>query len=155
MESTRVLRSYGSGEYALRNIGGLKMTTDNPIAIVKRMIQCALPFLRSIGLSCLGLAVTGCGSGGNDCPNLAGTWQVTEHFVSSQVGQTTEITQSGCTITMKTAGNAAAISSVVSSDGRLSWKSGSTTCVGQAVGDIITMDCMSSSGGGQVVTKRK
>jgi hypothetical protein len=43
---------------------------------------------------------TGGGSSGGDCPDISGTWVITEHCESSFIDMTTQATQTGCSYTV-------------------------------------------------------
>jgi hypothetical protein len=88
----------------------------------------------------------GTGGGSGQCPNVAGTWTISTHCDSSQVGSQVILTQNGCTVT-----DDEGTQIPVGSDGSFvyngSLPDGTTiTCSGTATESTITETC---SVGGQ------
>jgi hypothetical protein len=98
----------------------------------------------------LGLLLFACGSSSSDdsapssaCPNLAATWTITAHCVSSFVGQTVTVTQSSCALTF--AAPFDGYSGTVSSDGSLNvtgpTATGTQDCTGTATASSLDLSC--------------
>lgn len=82
------------------------------------------------------------GSGSGQCSNLAGSWTVSQHCESSEVGETFIVTQSGCNVSIEPYG----FSGTLQSDGSFSSTgmppgAGTLTCTGTATGDTIDQVC--------------
>jgi len=77
------------------------------------------------------------------CPELAGTWTITDHCDPDLKGTMVPITQDGCTVS--TGGTFAGLSGPIGSSGQLDLKGTlagtALSCKGQVDGDHITEDC--------------
>jgi len=83
-------------------------------------------------------------AGGGACPNLAGTWTISEHCGGAPlIGMTVPVTQSGCVIT--TGGTFAGFTGTVGNDGAFTLdgvaNGTSVSCTGTATTTTITEDC--------------
>ena len=98
----------------------------------------------------LGLFLLACGSSSSDsgspsgaCPNLAATWTITAHCVSSFVGQTVTVAQSSCALTF--AAPFDGYTGTVASDGSLNvtgpTATGTQDCTGTATASTLDLSC--------------
>jgi hypothetical protein len=76
--------------------------------------------------------------GAGSCPNVAGTWKVTQHCDPQFIGQDAKVTQNGCSLTFDPPFNG--FTGSVTSDDKISL-SGPQTCSGTVSDTAITMTC--------------
>lgn len=72
------------------------------------------------------------------CPNVAGTWTITEHCDTTLVGQTAVVAQTGCSLSFAAPFNG--FTGTVASDGALTL-GGPQTCSGTASSSDLTLNC--------------
>ena len=85
---------------------------------------------------------TGGGSSSGDCPNLSGTWVITAHCEASFLGQSSTVTQTGCSYMVSTEGYTC--SGTVNGDGSVTQTcdvDGTLECAGQLSEPTLTMFC--------------
>lgn len=75
---------------------------------------------------------------GKTCPDVSGTWQVTEHCVASLVGASASVKQTGCELSFDAPFDG--FSGSVTSDGKITI-GGVQDCVGNATSSAISMLC--------------
>lgn len=96
-----------------------------------------------VGLVMGAVGVVAAGCGGATCPSVQGSWKVTEHCASAQVGQTYTMNQNGCTLTVAASG--ITFSGSVGVDNSFSMigtvGSATMTCNGSVSGAVITQTC--------------
>jgi hypothetical protein len=91
----------------------------------------------------LSLLMVACGSSTDDednskCPDLTGTWTVTEHCDASLVGRSAVLSASGCSLQF--AAPFDGFSAAVKEDGKIS-VSGPQTCSGDVNANTISLSC--------------
>jgi len=106
--------------------------------MLKRAVICM------IGSAWICLSVTACGSDDDEpCPDVSGTWFITQHCQASAVGSTLQVQQNACAVV--TNGTATEFSGNVGSNGQVSVQ-GSTLgvsiqCSGTATSQHVTLNC--------------
>ena len=103
--------------------------------------------------SCVLLSVSACGSSSDGaapssaqagapaiavCPDVSGTWTVTQHCDATLVGQTLKVMQSDCALSMASPFDQ--FTGSVTKDDTISL-SGPQTCSGSATADSVSMMC--------------
>jgi hypothetical protein len=101
------------------------------------------PTLFLVALLCLlacssSLSSSSGGDSGSMCPNVAGTWNITEHCDPSLVGQRVVVTQTGCSLSFAAPFNG--FTGTLASDGKII-VSGPQSCTGAATASSISMSC--------------
>jgi hypothetical protein len=115
------------------------------LALTVCFLGCSSGSGSSGGTGGSGAGGSGGGSGGGtgQCPNVAGTWTVTQSDCQGMpTGAQTKLTQSGCTAT-----DDEGTSIEIGSDGTFSYSPQGATCNGTATETTMTMNC--SFPGGQ------
>jgi hypothetical protein len=94
-------------------------------------------------LAAVALACACGGTESSNCPNISGTWKVTSHCVSSYVGQTFPVAQSGCNFT--TGDPFSGFTGTVNANNQVTIVSpqGASTlsCNGAVAGSVIAFSC--------------
>ncbi len=104
--------------------------------------------LDRLRIAALGAVVlAGACGGSSSCPNISGTWKVTQHCVSEYVGLTFPVAQSGCSFT--TGDPFANFMGTVGANDEvtLSGPAGSSqpiTCSGAVASGVIALNCQPS-----------
>jgi len=102
--------------------------------------------LKVVSLVCFVLVA--CGSDDDDssangnCPNVSGSWTVSEHCDASLVGKKADVTQTGCNLAFAAPFNG--FSGSVTAAGDVS-VTGPQTCSGKASSSEIALDCTPSA----------
>jgi len=74
----------------------------------------------------------------NTCPDVSGTWTITDHCSAPLIGLSTDVTETGCSLSFSAPFDA--FSGNVTSDGKITI-SGPQSCTGTASASAIAMNC--------------
>ncbi|HYQ45473.1 MAG TPA: hypothetical protein VER11_25980 [Polyangiaceae bacterium] len=82
------------------------------------------------------------GAGNSGCPDVSGSWNITEHCEHSLIGTTLTVTQNACALSFSAPFDG--FSGSVTTDGKIT-VGGPQDCTGTATTSAITMNCTPST----------